>query len=126
MYYIKKGKKVVATGDASEVTKDNFVVEPGGEKRVWCKLEQYEFDRVTGDKKTLVNQVMGENPRDFELFAPQWKRQGMTITMLHDPRGEMQEDDVAAKLAQLNSRLNEDEDENVEGNGGKETKSKTK
>lgn len=110
MYYIKKGKKVVPTSDASEVTKENFVCEPGGEKRVWCKLEQYEFDRVSGEKKTLVNQIMGENPRDFELFAPQWKRQGMTITMLHDPRGEMQEDDVARKLAILNAENSEDED----------------
>lgn len=111
MYFIKKGKKVVPTSDASEVTKENFVCEPGGENRVWCKLEQYEFDRVSGEKKTLVNQIMGENPRDFELFAPQWKRQGMTITMLHDPRGEMQEDDVARKLAILNAENSEDEDE---------------
>lgn len=112
MYFIKKGKKVVPTNDASEVTKENFVCEPGGENRVWCKLEQYEFDRATGEKKTLVNQVMGETPRDFELFAPQWKRQGMTITMLHDPRGEMQDDDVARKLAILNGKADEDENEN--------------
>lgn len=119
MYFIKKGKKVVPTSDAGEVTKENFVCEPGTEEKVWCKLEQYEFDRVTGEKKTIVNQVMGENPRDFEMFAPVWKRQGMTITMLHDPRGEMQEDDVARKLAILNANADENENDN-------EKKGKTK
>lgn len=38
MYFIKKGNQVVVTNDPSEVTKENFVVEPGGENRVWCKL----------------------------------------------------------------------------------------
>lgn len=111
MYFIKKGKKVVATSDPSEVTKENFVVEPGGENRVWCKLELYEFDKVTGKKITLRNQIMGENPRDFELMAPNWKQEGMTITMLHDPRANMQSDGVEAKLAKLNAQLEREEAE---------------
>lgn len=103
MYYIKKGKKVVATSDPDEVTKENFVCEPGAENKVHCKLEKYEFDRETGEKKAVTNQVRADNPGDFERFAPIWKRQGMTITMLHDPREGVEQDDVAAKLAKLNA-----------------------
>ena len=105
MYYIKKGKKVVATSDPDEVTKENFVCEPGAENKVHCKLEKYEFDRETGAKKAVTNQVRADNPGDFERFAPIWKRQGMTITILHDPREGMEQNDVAAKLAKLNANL---------------------
>lgn len=115
MYYIKKGKKVVPTSDPDEVTKENFVCEPGAENKVHCKLEKYEFDRETGEKKAVTNQVRADNPGDFERFAPIWKRQGMTITMLHDPREGMEQNDVAAKLAKLNAALDEDQDENENG-----------
>ena len=111
MYFIKKGKKVVPTTNPDEVTKESFVIEPGGENRVWFKLELYEYDKVTGEKKAVVNQVMGENPGDFELLAPQWKRQGMTITMFHDPRPSLQADGVAEKLAKLNAQLEAEEAE---------------
>ena len=115
MYYIKKGKKVVATSDPDEVTKENFVCEPGAENKVHCKLEKYEFDRETGEKKAVTNQVRADNPGDFERFAPIWKRQGMTITMLHDPREGVEQSDVAAKLAKLNAGLNENENQNENG-----------
>jgi len=115
MYYIKKGKKVVATSDPDEVTKENFVCEPGAENRVWCKLEKYEFDRETGTKKAVVNQVRADNPGDFERFAPIWKNQGMTITMLHDPREGMEHNSVAAKLAKLNAAMDENQNENENG-----------
>ena len=105
MYYIKKGKKVVATSDPDEVTKENFVCEPGAENKVHCKLEKYEFDRETGAKKAVTNQVRADNPGDFERFAPIWKRQGMTITILHDPREGVEQNDVAAKLAKLNAEM---------------------
>ena len=117
MYYIKKGKKVVATSDPDEVTKENFVCEPGAENKVHCKLEKYEFDRETGAKKAVVNQVRADNPGDFERFAPIWKNQGMTITMLHDPREGMERNGVAAKLAKLNAQMEAE---------SKETKGKTK
>lgn len=120
MYYIKKGKKVVATSDPDEVTQENFVCEPGAENKVHCKLEKYEYDRETGAKRAVTNQVRADNPGDFERFAPIWKRQGMTITMLHDPREGVQ-DDVAANLAKLNAGL--DENENADEN---KTKGKTK
>lgn len=115
MYYIKKGKEVVATSDPDEVTKENFVCEPGAENKVHCKLEKYEFDRETGAKKAVTNQVRADNPGDFERFAPIWKRQGMTITMLHDPREGMAKDDVAAKLAKLNAAVDENQGENENG-----------
>ncbi len=115
MYYIKKGKKVVTTSDPDEVTKDNFVCEPGAENKVHCKLEKYEFDRETGEKKAVTNQVRADNPGDFERFAPIWKRQGMTITMLHDPREGMEQNDVAAKLAKLNADLDGNQIENENG-----------
>ena len=115
MYYIKKGKKVVATSDPDEVTKENFVCEPGAENKVHCKLEKYEFDRETGEKKAVTNQVRADNPGDFERFAPIWKRQGMTITMLHDPREGVEQDDVAAKLAKLNAVSDGKQGENKNG-----------
>ena len=114
MYYIKKGKKVVATSDPDEVTKENFVCEPGAENKVHCKLEKYEFDRETGEKKAVTNQVRADNPGDFERFAPIWKRQGMTITILHDPREGVEQNDVAAKLAKLNAGI-EDESDGSDG-----------
>ena len=117
MYYIKKGKKVVATSDPDEVTKENFLVEPGAENKVHCKLEKYEYDRETGAKKDVVNQVRADNPGDFERFAPIWKRQGMAITILHDPREGMERNGVAAKLAKLNAQMEAE---------SKETKGKTK
>ena len=123
MYYIKKGKKVVATSDPDEVTKENFVCEPGAENKVHCKLEKYEFDRETGEKKAVTNQVRADNPGDFERFAPIWKRQGMTITMLHDPREGVEQSDVAAKLAKLNAAMDENQDENENDS---KTKGKTK
>ena len=110
MYYIKKGKKVVATSDPDEVTKENFVCEPGAENKVHCKLEKYEFDRETGAKKAVTNQVRADNPGDFERFAPIWKRQGMTITILHDPREGVEQNDVAAKLAKLNAAIDAEEE----------------
>ena len=110
MYYIKKGKKVVATSDPDEVTKENFVCEPGAENKVHCKLEKYEFDRETGEKKAVTNQVRADNPGDFERFAPIWKRQGMTITILHDPREGVEQNDVAAKLAKLNAAAEAEEE----------------
>lgn len=126
MNYIKKNGKIVATLNPSEVTKENFVVEPGGENRVWCKLELYEFDSVTGEKKTLRNQIMGENPGDFELMAPIWKRQGMTITMLHDPRSGMQADGVEAKLDILNKKLKEEEEAKAEAKAKAEEEARVK
>ena len=117
MYYIKKGKKVVATSDPDEVTKENFVCEPGAENKVHCKLEKYEFDRETGAKKAVINQVRADNPGDFERFAPIWKNQEMTITMLHDPREGMERNGVAVKLAKLNAQMEAE---------SKETKGKTK
>ena len=132
MYYIKKGKKVVATSDPDEVTKENFVCEPGAENKVHCKLEKYEFDRETGAKKAVTNQVRADNPGDFERFAPIWKRQGMTITILHDPREGVEQNDVAAKLAKLNANLADGADgaDNAEGaetaDEGKKTNGKTK
>ena len=115
MYYIKKGKKVVATSDPDEVTKENFVCEPGAENKVHCKLEKYEFDRETGAKKAVTNQVRADNPGDFERFAPIWKRQGMTITILHDPREGVEQNDVAAKLAKLNAEMLAESAESAEG-----------
>lgn len=123
--FIKKGKKVVFTTDPNEVTKENFVCEPGAENRVWCKLEKYEFDKETGKKETVMLQVRADNPGDFDRFAPNWQKQGMTITMLHDPRPQMQSNGVDAKLAKLNAKLKEEEEE-AENADEKETKSKTK
>lgn len=116
---------MVFTTDPNEVTKENFVCEPGAENRVWCKLEKYEFDKETGEKKAVMLQVRADNPGDFDRFAPNWQKQGVTITMLHDPRSQKQQNGVAAKLAQLNAKLKEEETEGEKADE-KETKSKTK
>ena len=118
--FIKKGKQVVVTNDPNEVTKDNFVCDPDAENKVWCKLEKYEFDKETGEKKAVMLQVRADNPGDFERFAPIWKNQGMTITMLHDPRESMERNGVAAKLAKLNAQMEAD------GEAESKTKGKTK
>ena len=102
--FIKKGNKVVYTTDPNEVTKENFVCEPGAENRVWCKLEKYEYDKE-GNKETLILQVRADNPGDFNRFAPNWQKSGITITMLHDPRPELKGNGVAEKLAKLNAEL---------------------
>ena len=117
---------MVITNDPNEVTKENFVCDPDAENKVWSKLEKYEFDKETGEKKTVMLQVRADNPGDFERFAPNWKKSGITITMLHDPRPQMQKgNSEAEKLAKLNAKLNENENENVEGTESK-TKGKTK
>ena len=127
MYYIKKNGKAATTSNPDEVTKENFLVEPGGENRVWVKLTKHEFDQRTGEKKMLVNQINALNPGDFEFCAADWRRREIDIEMLHDPRHEMKGDGVEDKLAKLNAKLNEndDENENVEGKESK-TKGKTK
>ena len=124
--FIKKGKQVVVTNDPNEVTKDNFVCDPDAENKVWCKLEKYEFDKETGEKRAVMLQVRADNPGDFERFAPNWQKSGVTITMLHDPRPAMPKGDgTAEKLAKLNAKLNENDDEN-ENVEGKESKTKGK
>ena len=108
MYYIKdKNGEPVATSDPNEVTKENFLVEPGGENRVWVKLTKHEFDQRTGEKIMLVNQINALNPGDFEFCAADWRRREIDIEMLHDPRHEMKGDGVEDKLAKLNAKLNE-------------------
>lgn len=122
MFYIKKNGEPVVTNDPTEVTKENFLVEPGAEDRVWVKLEQYEYDRLTGEKKTIRNQINAVVPGDFDKFARQWKHEGITMTMLHDPRPSMKGEGVAEKLEKLRAKMkgigNENENENQNENGG--------
>ena len=107
MYYIKKGQKVVATSDPDEVTKENFLVEPGGENCVWVKLTKHEFDQKSGDKIMLVNQISSINPGDFEFCARNWRQNDINIEMLHDPRPELKGDGVEDKLAKLKAQMGE-------------------
>ena len=105
MYYIKKNGKAATTSNPDEVTKENFLVEPGGENRVWVKLTKYEFDQKTGDKITLVNQINALNPGDFEFCVHNWRQNDITIEMLHDPRPELKGDGVEEKLAKLKAKM---------------------
>lgn len=108
MYYIKdKNGEPVATSDPNEVTKENFLVEPGGENRIWVKLTKHEFNQKTGEKKMLVNQINALNPGDFEFCAHNWKQDDITIEMLHDPRPDMKGDGVEDKLAKLKAQMGE-------------------
>lgn len=115
MYYIKKGKKVVATSDPDEVTPDNFVVEPGGESRIYIKLEKYKFNEDTGEKIAVYNQINAVNPGDFDNFARQWKKDDIKMTMLHDPRPSLPMSGTDAKLAILNERMKAEEEAAKEG-----------
>lgn len=105
MYFIKKENEIVTTNKVSEVTKENFVVDPEAENRVWVKLELYRFDPDTGEKVTVRNQINAVNVGDFEMFAHEWKRDGIKMTLLHDPRPTMKGEGVAEKLAMLNRRM---------------------
>lgn len=115
MYYIKRNGEPATTTDPSEVTKENFLVEPGGENRVWVKLTKHEFDQKTGNKIMLVNQISSLNPGDFEFCARNWRQNEIEIEMLHDPRPELKGDGVEDKLAKLKNQMGENQDEN--GNG---------
>ena len=116
MYYIKdKNGNPKATNDPDEVTKENFLVEPGAENKVWCKLEQWGHGEEPGTKVHVVNQVRADNPGDFERYVTNWKKHGMIITMLYDPREGMNRNDVATKLAKLKASMSENQNENGEG-----------
>ena len=108
MYYIKKNGVPTITNDPNEVTKENFLVEPGGENRIWVKLTKHEFDQKTGDKIMLVNQINALNPGDFEFCVRDWRQNDITIEMLHDPRPELKGDGVAEKLAKLKAKAEEE------------------
>ena len=119
MYYIQKNGEPAMTTDPNEVTRKNFLVEPGGENRIWVKLTKHEFDQRTGEKKMLVNQINSLNPGDFEFCVRNWRQNEITIEMLHDPRPEQKGDGVEDKLAKLKANL-ADENKNQNENG-KET-----
>jgi len=108
MYYIQKNGVPTITNDPNEVTKENFLVEPGGENRIWVKLTKYEFDQKTGDKVMLVNQINALNPGDFEFCVHNWRQNDITIEMLHDPRPELKGDGVEEKLAKLKAKAEEE------------------
>ena len=108
MYYIKdKNGEPATTTDPNEVTKENFLVEPGGENCVWVKLTKHEFDQKSGDKIMLVNQISSINPGDFEFCARNWRKNDINIEMLHDPRPELKGDGVEDKLAKLKAQMGE-------------------
>lgn len=106
MYYIKdKNGDPVATSDPNEVTKENFLVEPDGENRVWVKLTKHKFDQKTGEKKMLVNQINSLNPGDADFCFSNWRKDDIDIEMLHDPRPELKGDGVEEKLAKLKAKM---------------------
>ena len=115
MYYIKKNGVPTITNDPNEVTKENFLVEPGGENRIWVKLTKHEFDQKTGEKIMLVNQINALNPGDFEFCVHNWRQNDITIEMLHDPRPELKGDGVEEKLAKLKAKAEEEAKAKAEG-----------
>ena len=115
MYYIKKNGVPATTTDPNEVTKENFLVEPGGENCVWVKLTKHEFDQKSGDKIMLVNQISSINPGDFEFCARNWRQNEIEIEMLHDPRPELKGDGVEDKLVKLKAKMGENQGENKDG-----------
>lgn len=115
MYYIKRNGVPATTTDPDEVTKENFLVEPGGENRVWVKLTKHEFDQKSGEKRMLVNQINSLNPGDFEFCARNWRQNEIKIEMLHDPRPELKGDGVEDKLAKLKTQMGEKEADGENG-----------
>ena len=100
---------MVPTTDPNEVTPDNFVVEPGGESRIYIKLEKYKFHEDTGEKIAVFNQINAVNPGDFDNFVSQWKKDDIKLTMLYDPRPSLPMSGTDAKLAILNERMKAEE-----------------
>jgi hypothetical protein len=83
-----------------KLTPENYVVPKGEEKSYHCVIEVVKYDQNTG-KKLSKPRVQKFGKKTFEsLVLPILKKQGYTITILHDPNQWIKEQQAnAAKLA---------------------------
>lgn len=84
----------------TEVTKENYIVPKGEENVYHCLIEVRKFDSNTG-KRLSIPRIQKVGAKSFDtICAHNWKLQGYTVTILHDPSEYiMKKKEEDAKLA---------------------------
>ena len=77
-----------------KVTAETYVCPKGEEKRYHVKMEIVRFDPSTGDKISTAR-IMKFGIKTFKNLATAMKKQGYTMTILHDPLVKVEEDPKA-------------------------------
>ena len=73
-----------------KVTADTYVCPKGEEKRYHVKMEIVRYDPSTGEKSSRAR-IMKFGLKTFKSLATAMKKQGYTMTILHDPLAEVAE-----------------------------------
>lgn len=73
-----------------KVTAETYVCPKGEEKRYHVKMEIVRFDPSTGEKISTAR-IMKFGIKTFKNLATAMKKQGYTMTILHDPLAEVAE-----------------------------------
>lgn len=79
-----------------KVTAETYVCPKGEEKRYHVKMEIVRFDPGTGDKISTAR-IMKFGIKTFKNLATAMKKQGYTMTILHDPLAEVAESPKKAR-----------------------------
>lgn len=77
-----------------KVTAETYVCPKGEEKRYHVKMEIVRFDPSTGEKSSRAR-IMKFGIKTFKSLATAMKKQGYTMTILHDPFEAVAEDPKA-------------------------------
>ena len=77
-----------------KVTAETYVCPKGEEKRYHVKMEIVRFDPSTGEKISTAR-IMKFGIKTFKNLATAMKKQGYSMTILHDPLAEVAEDPKA-------------------------------
>lgn len=77
-----------------KVTAETYVCPEGEEKRYHVKMEIVRFDPSTGEKSSRAR-IMKFGIKTFKNLATAMKKQGYTMTILHDPFAKVDEDPKA-------------------------------
>lgn len=93
----EKGTKEV--GSLLEVTPENYIVPKGTEGAYHCRIEVVQFNKDTGERVSVPRiQIFGR--KFFETFGlHNLKKQGYTVTILHDPKEWLAQKEADAKAA---------------------------
>lgn len=80
----------VSKDPLEKVTAETYVCPKGEEKRYHVKMEIVRFDPSTGEKSSRAR-IMKFGIKTFKNLATAMKKQGYTMTILHDPLAEVAE-----------------------------------
>ena len=85
--------------DIEKITPENYNVPKGEERSYHCKIEVASFDQKTGQKVSKPRiQIFGQ--KMFEAFIySSLKKQGYTVTILHDPKEWLKNQKAVAEKA---------------------------